>query len=291
MKMGYQAIWNDVLSIYAHQIAPATVMILLVHVVRVLLLATSQMYHASYNDEIGQPDSLWSPFHHHYHEESDQYRWFRAEPQTNSRSTLYWTILTGMAFAMELLARFHMHAFLARSCACVYDGDRGKESHWIETWRAVHQKCSVGCMVLVFLVTVCHNKLYGETFYLLLIALVPNIQQRNNDSLEGEVVVILLELFILIYLVGPMLLVIPVYMNENDDSMTCWKAIRRAWQLASGHRCHLYVYATSVMAISELAINSFNTIAVWLLFGKSTIVASLLHGQLQHMVLAPMTCV
>jgi hypothetical protein len=287
--MTFGAIWKDMLSNYAHLITPATILILVVHIGRVLLLATSQMYHASYNAEHGgNQDTFWSPIYHYHDNETNDSRWFRSEPQTNSRSTLYWTILTGLAFAMELLSRFHMHAFLARGCADVYNG---KQMHWIETCKAIHSKCGVACMMLVFLVTVCHNKLYGETLYLLLAALGSSFQKGHGDTFDEELIFIVVELCTLVYFVGPMLLVVPVYMNENDDSMTCWKATRRAWQLASGYRCHLYAYATFIMSISEITINSINYVAVLLLFGKSTIIANLLHGQLQLIVLPPLTCV
>ncbi len=287
-RMTIGAIWKDVISNYAYLITPATILILFVHLVRVLLLATSQMYHASYNAEQGgNQDTSWSPIYHYHDDESNDSRWFRAEPQTYSRSTLYWTVLTGLAFAMELVSRFHMHAFLARGCADIYNG---KQTDWIEICRTVHSKCGVAGMMLVFLVTVCHNKLYGETFYLLLAALGSSFQKGHGDTLNDELIFLLLELCMLVYFIGPMLLFLPVYMNENDDSMTCWKATRRAWQLASGYRCYLYTYATIIMSISEIAINSINYVAVLWLFGKSTIIANLLHGQLQHIVLPPLTC-
>ncbi|GAX28813.1 hypothetical protein FisN_35Lh022 [Fistulifera solaris] len=288
-RMTFGAIWKDVHSTYAHLVTPATLLILFVHLGRVILLVTSQMYHASYNAEHGgNQDTFWSPIYHYHDDERNNPRWFRAEPQTNSRSTMYWTILTGLAFAMELVSRFHMHAFVARGCVDIYNG---KETNWIATCKAVYSKCGVACMMLVFLVTVCHNKLYGETIYLLLAALGSSFQKRHVDTLDDELIFILVELGMLIYFVGPMLLVIPVYMNENDASMTCWEATQRAWQLAEGYRCHFYASATFIMSFSEIAINSINYVAVLLLFGKSTIIANLLCGQLQHIVLPPLTCV
>lgn len=285
-QMSYQTIWSDVISIYARIFVPATVMIILVHVQRILLLVTSQMYYASYNDDTSPDDSSWPPFHHNQ-EDSRYYRWFHAEPQTSFRSILIWSILTGVAFAMEILSRFHMHAFLARSVSYFQNVDRTSKMPWIDTWRVVHQKCSVGCMILVFFVTICHNKLYGETLFLLLAALFPS----NQHDDPFDVALILLELITLVYFVGPMLLVIPVYMNENDDKMNTWRALGRAWQLASGYRCYLYLFATSIMTVSELATDLINYSLVWVLFGKSTPIANLLHWQLQHIVLAPMTCV